>query len=38
MIMGLYKDRVDKLNLEKIADEFIKRKEIREKVFGKIQN
>ena len=38
MIMGIYKDKVDKLNLEKIANEFIKRKEIREKVFGKAQN
>ena len=36
MIMGIYKDKVDKLDLEKIAEKFIKRNENQQKVFRKI--
>ena len=35
MILGLYTDMVDKLDLTEIAEEFIKTNERREKVFGK---
>ena len=38
MITGHYKKDLDNLDLDKIADEFISRKEKREKVFGKIKN
>ena len=36
MIMGHYKEMVDNLDLEKIAFEFIRRNENRQKVLGKV--
>ena len=36
MVIGHYKDLVDNLDLEKIADEFIEGRKTRENVLGKI--
>ena len=36
MVIGHYKDLVDNLDLEQIADEFIEGRKTREKVLGKI--
>ena len=38
MVIGHYKDKVDNLDLEKIADEFIEGRKTCEKVLGKIAN
>ena len=38
MVIGHYKDLVDKLDLGKIADEFIEGRKTREKVLGKVIN
>ena len=38
MVIGHYKDLVDKLDLGKIADEFIEGRKTRENVLGKIAN
>ena len=38
MVIGHYKDLVDNLDLEKIADEFIEGRKTRENVLGKIAN